>query len=410
SGSQTAGASTPAFGVAASGFGGFGTPSATPASSAAAAAPTGASTPSFGATPAPSAGAGASKPAFSFGGAAASAAGAAPSAAAASSAASTPAFSFGGSAPATPGSQSGATPPAGAPAISFGATPGAPAQGTAAASTPALSFGAAPAAASTPAAGTGPAAGATIAAASGAGFSFGATPAAGVAPIATGTAPASSTAPSSAATAGAVAATGAAAADTGAAAVSSLAAPSEIRGKMVDDIIAGWASELEARSASFTKHAAALAEWDAVILSNRRSLLALEQEVRKVLHAQEALERKLAMLDTHQRGIHETLTGMEHEAARLAQEEAGLQDEGTRDRDVLYARAERVGAQLADLGALLHRTVADINANTAASLGDTDSPLGKVVRILNNNLQALALIDARTEEARVRLNSLRASR
>lgn len=133
---------------------------------------------------------------------------------------------------------------------------------------------------------------------------------------------------------------------------------------------------------------------------------------------------------------------------------------------MLYARAERVGAQLADLGALLHRTVADINANTgkkerirgrrewrkggsapccwlpmveacpwsacivatrpcgspphpsrptnscpaAASLGDTDSPLGKVVRILNNNLQALALIDARTEEARVRLNSLRASR
>lgn len=50
----------------------------------------------------------------------------------------------------------------------------------------------------------------------------------------------------------------------------------------------------------------------------------------QVLHAQEALERKLAMLDTHQRGIHETLTGMEHEAARLAQEEAGLQDEGTR--------------------------------------------------------------------------------
>ena len=64
--------------------------------------------------------------------------------------------------------------------------------------------------------------------------------------------------------------------------ISGLAAPSEVKGKVVDDIIAGWAAELEARAKSFAKHAAALAEWDRAILSNRKTLLQLETEVSKV--------------------------------------------------------------------------------------------------------------------------------
>ena len=36
------------------------------------------------------------------------------------------------------------------------------------------------------------------------------------------------------------------------------------------------------------------------------------------------------MLDSHQRGIHDALSGMEHEAARLAREESALQDDATR--------------------------------------------------------------------------------
>ena len=53
----------------------------------------------------------------------------------------------------------------------------------------------------------------------------------------------------------------------------------------------------------------------------------------QVVQAQEALERRLAMLDSHQRGIHEALSGMEHEAARLAREESALQDDATRYAD-----------------------------------------------------------------------------
>jgi nuclear pore complex protein Nup62 len=40
----------------------------------------------------------------------------------------------------------------------------------------------------------------------------------------------------------------------------------------------------------------------------------------------------------------------------------------------------------------------------AASLGDAATPLGKAVRILNNQLQALAQADARIEELGQRLS------
>lgn len=42
----------------------------------------------------------------------------------------------------------------------------------------------------------------------------------------------------------------------------------------------------------------------------------------------------------------------------------------------------------------------------AASLGDNTTPLGKAVRILNNQLQALAQVDARSEELSARVNEL----
>lgn len=60
-----------------------------------------------------------------------------------------------------------------------------------------------------------------------------------------------------------------------------LQAPSEIRGKNVEAIIAGWTGELEARSAAFVRHAGQLADWDRHILTNRRALLDLEDELQR---------------------------------------------------------------------------------------------------------------------------------
>lgn len=188
--------------------------------------------------------------------------------------------------------------------------------------------------------------------------------------------------------------------------MSQLQAPSEVKGKPVDDIINEWNAELEKRSRSFVKHAEALSQWDSSILSNRRALLELEEELRKVVKGQEGLEKKLQMLETHQKGIHDALVGMEGEAERLYREERPLLDDDSRERDRLYERAEKVGGLLGHLGEQLKEAIADVNDSTAASLGDAATPLGKAVRILNNQLQALSQVDARIEDLGQRLGEL----
>jgi nuclear pore complex protein Nup62 len=135
--------------------------------------------------------------------------------------------------------------------------------------------------------------------------------------------------------------------------------------------------------------------------------LSLEEELRAAVAAQEALERRLSMLETHQRGIHEALTGMEGEAERLYREELPLLDDEGRERDGLYSRAEAVGGALASLGEQLKGAIEDINVSAAAKLGDGDAPLAKAVRVLNSQLQALAQVDARTEELEGRLSGLK---
>lgn len=53
-------------------------------------------------------------------------------------------------------------------------------------------------------------------------------------------------------------------------------APSQIKGKIVEEMIAGWVAELEDRSRAFMRHAGQLASWDRDVMTARRSLLDLE--------------------------------------------------------------------------------------------------------------------------------------
>lgn len=174
----------------------------------------------------------------------------------------------------------------------------------------------------------------------------------------------------------------------------------------MDDIISEWNSELERRSRAFVRHAEALAEWDKHILRNRHALLGLEQQLKQVMAGQDALERKLSLVEMHQKGIHDTLVSMEGEAERLYKEERALLDDDARERDRLYERAEKVGGLLVKLGEQLKEAIADVNESTAATLGDSSTPLSKVVRILNNQLQALTQVDNRTEELSAKLAAL----
>ena len=63
----------------------------------------------------------------------------------------------------------------------------------------------------------------------------------------------------------------------------------------------GVLQELEKHTAAFVDQARLLATWDSAVLSNRHALLDLEQELRTVHAGQEALDRQLGMIETHQK-------------------------------------------------------------------------------------------------------------
>lgn len=90
--------------------------------------------------------------------------------------------------------------------------------------------------------------------------------------------------------------------------------------------------------------------------------------------------------------VHDSLLSIEAEAVRIAGSERALLDSDAQDRDRLYARAEAVSSALLMLGTQLHSTVGEVNAVSASTLGDSAGPVASIVRILNNQLQALSQV------------------
>ena len=111
------------------------------------------------------------------------------------------------------------------------------------------------------------------------------------------------------------------------------------------------------------------------------------------------------MVEAHQKGIHEALNGMSSEAERLYKEELGLADDQAVERDALYERTSRLGVTLNQIGEQLGGAIHDVNSVTAASLGDAGS-VSKLVRVLNNQLNALIQLEGKTSEVQQELNKL----
>jgi ERCC4-type nuclease len=112
------------------------------------------------------------------------------------------------------------------------------------------------------------------------------------------------------------------------------------------------------------------------------------------------------MEEAHQKGIHEALNGMSSEAERLYKEEQGLADDQAVERDVLYERTSRLGVTLNQIGEQLGEAIQDVNSVTASSLGDETGSVSKLVRVLNNQLNALIQLEGKTTEIQAELNKI----
>jgi hypothetical protein len=186
-----------------------------------------------------------------------------------------------------------------------------------------------------------------------------------------------------------------------------------VRGRSVDDAVNEWSAELEARSRSFAAAADALASWDAAVLASRASLLDAEAGVARAAGAATALDRRLGLLEAHQKEVHDALASVEAAAARAYADDAPALDGDAAERDGLYERTEAVAAALARAGDDLRAAVAAVNAGAAAAAPPAGAPrddaAAKLVRVLNNQLHALADVDDRCDALEARLAALPAA-
>ena len=82
-----------------------------------------------------------------------------------------------------------------------------------------------------------------------------------------------------------------------------------------------------------------------------------------------------------------------------------MNDDDT-ERDSLYERAERISAELANMTIELKSCIDSVNSRSGNGQADSADPLSKIVRILNNQLQALTNVDESTEEVTRKLEQL----
>ena len=179
----------------------------------------------------------------------------------------------------------------------------------------------------------------------------------------------------------------------------------------MDAAINEWSAELERRSRAFAASADALAAWDAAVLAARASLVDQEERVARAAAAVSALDRRLGLLEAHQKEIHDALASVEAAAAAAYADDAPALDREAAEWDGLYARVDAVAASLARAGDDLRSAIDAVNAGAAPPSSSTHSAsasdaAAKLVRVLNNQLHALADADDRCDALEARLRSL----
>lgn len=88
------------------------------------------------------------------------------------------------------------------------------------------------------------------------------------------------------------------------------------------------------------------------------------------------------------------------------QDEKSLISDEDSERDALYDRAEQISNDLSHMALTLRDCISNVNANSATTQADATDPLSKIVRILNNQLQALTHVDESTEQVAKKLEEI----
>ena len=162
---------------------------------------------------------------------------------------------------------------------------------------------------------------------------------------------------------------------------------------------------MEDQAQRFARQASTLAKWDRSILQNRAVLVKLDNEVTRVEKAQSALDRQLAILETHERDIHNALVAMEAQVNAMYEAEqqqgrsfgAANSSASGMSRDDIYNRAEAVSRSLRSVGDDLRDTITRINEEAEARNAASCPAAAMAVQIMNNQVNAISWVDGQID-------------
>lgn len=144
-----------------------------------------------------------------------------------------------------------------------------------------------------------------------------------------------------------------------------------LRGKALDDIVDGWARDLESQVKEFEQQAGEVREWDKVLVRNGNQISTLYRQVRDVQTNQEALDKNLSYIESQQKQLDGLLTHYEREIQAFTDKDTkplAAKMPADREREKAYGLAEDLNKQLDDLSRNLSQMIEEVNKLSAAGV------------------------------------------
>jgi len=146
-----------------------------------------------------------------------------------------------------------------------------------------------------------------------------------------------------------------------------------------------------------------IAEWDRQIAENGSKLLQLHQSIQHVNSQQEELEHKLQLIESKQVNLGGLLTTLETSVGKLDLNNGSV-NQADIEREEGYKLAEKVNSQLDQMQKTLAQLIVKINNQQAPE--EQDSPVFKIIDILNQHLSSLQWIDQTTQELNTKIGDV----
>ncbi|PLW51943.1 hypothetical protein PCASD_00918 [Puccinia coronata f. sp. avenae] len=208
-------------------------------------------------------------------------------------------------------------------------------------------------------------------------------------------------------------------------------APSLLKGKTLEDLVARWNSELDERVEDFKHTANEIAAWDQVLIQNGDQISMLYDELQQIEPIQNSIDQTLDYVESQQKELSAALEDYERQLSNSQVQDFSATSTGrgrtaAQEREEAYKTAEEVHVQLNDMASSLGTMIAELNSLAgpgnrideslsstadgaiASSASSNEDPIVQISGILNAHLGSLNWIGEISQELGAKVNELEA--